>query len=104
MRAGSVSNSKAKYDRYDLRTFFLQSIGNLESEVRASIDARLRDVAFYAEYEVLYDKIATRLGSPTTNRLSAEKFPKIEHRQYVPGTQAKPEASVRRAAPISSPS
>jgi len=75
-------NSKVKYDRYDLRTFFLQSIGNIESEVRRNIDARQRDVAFYVEYEVLYDKIATCLGRPTTDRLSAEKFRKIEHRLY----------------------
>ena len=50
-------NSKVKYDHYDLRTFFLQSIGNIESEVRRNIHARQRDVAFYVEYEVLYDKI-----------------------------------------------
>lgn len=76
-------NSKVKYDHYDLRTFFLQSIGNIESEVRRNIVARQRDVAFYVEYEVLYDKIAPCLGRPTTDRLSAEKFRKIEHRLYM---------------------
>jgi len=98
-------NSKVKYDHYDLRTFFLQSIGNIESEVRRNIHARQRDVAFYVEYEVLYDKIATCLGRPITDRLSAEKFRKIEHRLYMKRKLRQPQcvAEVKCTVTYSSP-
>lgn len=76
-------NSKARYDRYDLHTFFLQSIGNIETEVRRSIEARLRDVSFYAEYAVLYDQVGTRLGRSMSEQLSAEKYSKIERKLYM---------------------
>lgn len=76
-------NSKAKYDRYDLRAFFLQSIMTRETEVRQGIDARLRDASYYAEYAVLYAQIGTRLGRSASERLGAEKYCKIERRHYM---------------------
>ena len=98
-------NSKARYDRYDLRTFFLHSISNIEVEIRHNIEARLRNASCYAEYAVLYDQVGARLGQSGSERLSAEKYNKIERRLYVKQKLNQPlsQADVRCTVTYTSP-
>lgn len=74
--------SKAKYDRYDLRTYFLQSIESIETDVRHQIEARLAAQRFYATYAARYDRLAIGLGRSTGAGLDPARFLSIEAKLF----------------------
>ena len=88
-------SSKSRFDRYDLRTYFLESVASVETEARAGIDLRLVQRATFIDYSKCYDEVSVHLGASTTDPLPAEKFQRIERKLFIKGRLAEPTSTAR---------
>lgn len=76
-------SSKAKHDRYDLAKFFHERLVALEAEIQSQVDRHLADMTTFAEYADNYNSLrAVRLGRSMSDRLSPEKYQKIEEKLF----------------------
>jgi 5-methylcytosine-specific restriction endonuclease McrA len=73
-----VVHSKSKFDRYDLRTLFLEKVQAMETTAQREIDERISDIAVFATYEIRYEDLEARLGCSSSPALTAERFERIE--------------------------
>ncbi|GAA3802399.1 HNH endonuclease signature motif containing protein [Nocardioides panacisoli] len=76
-------SSKAKYDRYDLRKFFLGQLSTFEQEIQPKIDQRLFSWAAYQEYMMHRASLAdAHLGKSSADEIGRSAFVRIERKQF----------------------
>lgn len=95
-------NSKAKFDRYDLRAFMRTCLLESESWVAGRIDARLEAEVKYIDYCKRYDELGGQtLGRSRSDRLDDAKYHNIEQKLYGKRRLRQPQSATLIRATVS---
>jgi hypothetical protein len=99
-------NSKAKFDRYDLRAFLRTCLLESESQVASCIETRVQAEAKYVDYCRRYDELGRQsLGRSRSDRLDDARYRSIEQKLYAKRQLRHPQAAtvIRAAVSYTSP-
>lgn len=98
--------SKAKFDRYSLRDYFLKCVLDHETEFSAYIGRRLDALSAFDEYRRKAEQVGSSLlGSSTSHKLGPARYASIERRLFSkfslrpPQTVARVECAVSYRSP-----